>query len=135
MKYGEVIFWSSFGVLCSLLFLSTWYLARRDFDMYYQPWYLSTALRAPFVSLIGMMIILEFVEWYGQGTWVEHYLLEEGNKFYFIVFMSFCLGLTSDRTSKLIGDLAEAVGDFLEQAVAMVSKRLRNFGTAERLGK
>src|SRR5438094_7700423 len=32
LKYGEVAFWSSFGVLCYLLFLATYYLARRDFD-------------------------------------------------------------------------------------------------------
>lgn len=127
LKYGEVVFWSGFGVLCYLMFLATWYLARRDFDKYYRPWYLSTGLRAPFLSLIGMMIILEFAEWYGEGGWLENYILAEGNKFYFIVFASFCLGLVSDRTASIIGDLAESVGDLLEQAVGRVSQRLRNF--------
>lgn len=37
LKYVEVAFWSTFGVLCWLLFLSTRYLARRDFDRWYQP--------------------------------------------------------------------------------------------------
>ena len=124
LKYGDVAFWSSFGVLCNLLFLATYYLARRDFDVYYEFWYLSTALRAPFLAVILMIVILEFTEWYGEGTWIETYLLEEGNKSYFIAFMSFCLGLASDRTSRIIRDLAEGVGDFVQHAVARISQRL-----------
>ncbi len=124
LKYGEVAFWSSFGVLCWLLFLATWYLARRDFDKWYQPWYLSTALRAPFLTTILMLIVLEFVEWYGEGTRIQNYLLEEGNKYYFIIFMSFCLGLTSDRTSRIIGDLAEGVGDFVQNVVTRITRWL-----------
>ena len=125
LKYGEVVFWSTFGVLSWLLFLGSWYLKRRDFDEWYQPWYLTTALRAPFLTVVLMLIILEFVEWYGQGTWMQNYLLEEGNKFYFIAFMSFCLGLASDRTSRIIGDLAEGVGDFVEAAVDRVTQWLK----------
>lgn len=124
MKYGEVAFWASFGVLCALLFQATYYLSRRDFDMWYQPWYLSTGLRAPFLAVILMMVVLEFVEWYGQGKWIENYILEEGNKFYFIVFMSFCLGLASDTTNRIIRDLAEGVGEFVRRAVARISDRL-----------
>lgn len=123
-KYGEVAFWSSFGVLCSLLFLATRYLARRDFDRWYQPWYVSTALRGPFLTIILMVLVLEFGEWYGEGTWIENYLLEEGNKFYFIAFMSFCLGLASDSTSAIMRDLSDGVTEFVQRVVAKVSKRL-----------
>ena len=124
LKYVEVAFWSTFGVLCWLLFLSTRYLARRDFDRWYQPWYVSTVLRAPFLSMILMMVVLEFVEWYGEGAWIEDYLLEEGNKFYFIVFMSFSLGLMSEETSAIMRELAEGVVKFVRNVVGRVSDRL-----------
>ncbi len=124
LKYVEVAFWSTFGVLCWLLFLSTRYLARRDFDCWYQPWYVSTVLRAPFLSVILMMVVLEFVEWYGEGKWIENYLLEEGNKFYFIVFMSFSLGLMSEETSAIMRELAEGVVKFVRNVVGRVSDRL-----------
>ena len=124
LKYVEVAFWSTFGVLCWLLFLSTRYLARRDFDRWYQPWYVSTVLRAPFLSMILMMVVLEFVEWYGEGKWIENYLLEEGNKFYFIVFMSFSSGLMSEETSAIMRELAEGVVKFVRNVVGRVSDRL-----------
>ena len=124
MKYFEVAFWSGFGVLCGLLFLATYYLTRRDFDRWYQLWYVSTALRAPFLSVILMVVVLEFVEWYGEGTWIQDYLLEEGNKFYFIVLLSFCLGLMSQETSGIIRQLAEGVVSFVRAAVGRVSSRL-----------
>jgi hypothetical protein len=124
LKYAEVASWSLFGVLCWLLFLASRYLSRRDFDHWYQPWYLSSALRAPFLTVILMMVVLEFSEWYGEETWIQRYLLEEGNKFYFIVFMSFSLGLTSDRTSRIAGDLTEGVGEFVHNAVRKVSHKL-----------
>jgi hypothetical protein len=123
-KYGEVAFWSGFGVLCYLLFISTRYIARRDFDEWYKLWYVSTFLRAPFLTVILMMIVLEFVEWYGEGKWIETYILEEGNKTYFIAFMSFCLGISSDATSSIIRDLADGVSDFVKKAVSRVSQKL-----------
>jgi len=123
-KYGEVALWSSFGVLCYLLFRCTYYVARRDFDEWYQLWYGSTFLRAPFLTVILMMIVLEFVEWYGEGKWIENYILEEGNKTYFIAFVSFCLGLTSDATSSIVRDLSEGVTDFVRKAVSRVAQRL-----------
>jgi hypothetical protein len=123
-KYGEVAFWSGFGVVCYLLFVSTRYIARRDFDEWYKLWYVSTFLRAPFLAVILMMIILEFVEWYGEGKWIETYILEEGNKTYFIAFMSFCLGISSDVTSSIIRDLSGGVSDFVKKAVARVSHKL-----------
>lgn len=124
LKYVEVAFWSGFGVLCWLLYLATYYLARRDFDRWYQPWYVSTALRAPFLTIILMMVVLEFAEWYGEGKWIESYLLEEGNKYFFIVFMSFSLGLMSDETSGISRNLAEGVVKFVQRVVARVSQRL-----------
>jgi hypothetical protein len=123
-KYGEVAFWSSFGILCYLLFIATRYIARRDFDEWYQLWYVSTFLRAPFLTVILMMIILEFVEWYGEGKWIQTYLLEEGNKTYFIFFLSFCLGISSDVTSSIIRDLANGVSGFVKKAVSRVSQKL-----------
>ncbi|MBI5820308.1 MAG: ferric reductase-like transmembrane domain-containing protein [Verrucomicrobia bacterium] len=124
LKYGEVAFWSLFGVLCILLFLATKYLARRDFDTWYQPWYVSTALRAPFLAIILMMVVLEFIEWYGEGSWLQTYLLEEGNKFYFIAFVSFCLGLSSNTTNAIMRDLSEGVSAFVGGAVKQVANRL-----------
>lgn len=124
LKYGEVAFWSSFGVLCYLLFLATRYLLRRDFDQWYQPWYLSTALRAPFLAVILMLVILEFAEWYGEGTQLQGYILEEGNKFYFIVLVSFCLGLASDRTASIIRELSEGVTELVQRAVERMSQWL-----------
>ncbi|MFZ1220690.1 MAG: hypothetical protein WAO00_15455 [Chthoniobacterales bacterium] len=123
-KYGEVAFWSGFGILCYLLFIATRYIARRDFDEWYALWYVSTFLRAPFLVVILMMVILEFVEWYGEGKWIETYLLEEGNKTYFIFFLSFCLGLTSDVTSSIIRNLSNGVSEFVQKAVARVSQKL-----------
>lgn len=123
-KYGEVAFWSSFGILCYLLFIATRYIARRDFDEWYQLWYVSTFLRAPFLTVILMMLILEFVEWYGEGKWIETYLLEEGNKTYFIFFLSFCLGISSDATSSIIRDLSNGVSGFVKKAVSRVSQKL-----------
>jgi hypothetical protein len=123
-KYGEVAFWSGFGVLCYLLFIATRYIARRDFDEWYQLWYVSTFLRAPFLTIILMMIVLEFVEWYGEGKWIETYILEEGNKTFFIAFMSFCLGISSDVTSGIMRDLSEGVSDFVKKAVSRVSQKL-----------
>jgi len=134
LKYGEVVFWSSFGVLCYLLFLATYFLARRDFDVWYQPWYVSTALRAPFLTVILMMIVLEFVEWYGEGKWIQTYILEEGNKFYFIVFMSFCLGLASDSTAGIMRDLSNGVTEFVSSAVGRVSQKLSLAVTKTDLG-
>jgi hypothetical protein len=127
LKYGEVVFWSLFGVLCYLIYLAADYLKRRDFDEWYVSWYLSTALRAPFLSIVLMMIVLEFSEWYGEGTWIQDFLLEEGNKYYFIVFTSFCLGLAVYTTSEVIGGLAESVGEFFRAVCGRVSARL---GTA-----
>lgn len=124
LKYGEVACWSAFGVLCYLLFMATYYLSRRDFDVNYQPWYVSTAIRGPFLTVVLMMVVLEFVEWYGEGKWIQTYLLEEGNKYYFIVFMSFCLGLSSHRTSTIIGDLSDGLTEFVSRAVGRVSDRL-----------
>lgn len=123
-KYGEVAFWSGFGILCYLLFTATRYIARRDFDEWYQLWYISTFLRAPFLTVILMLLILEFVEWYGEGKWIETYLLEEGNKTYFIIFLSFCLGISSDVTSSIIRDLASGVSDFVKKVVSRVSQKL-----------
>lgn len=124
LKYGEVACWSLFGVLCYLLFTATYYLARRDFDVWYWPWYVSTAIRGAFFSAILMMIVLEFVEWYGEGKWIQTYLLEEGNKYYFIVFLSFCLGLASHSTATIMRDLSEGVTEFISRAVGRVSQRL-----------
>lgn len=124
MKYGEVAFWSAFGVLCTMLYLATAYLARRDFDPSFKSWYLSTALRAPFFTIILMMIVLEFVEWYADDKWLRTYLLEEGNKFYFIVFMSFCLGIASDGTASILRDLSSGVVDFVRRAIGKVTARL-----------
>ena len=124
LKYLEVAFWCEFGVLCYLLFLAGDYLSKRDFDPWYQPWYLATALRAPFLGVILMMIVLEFVEWYGEGNWMETYLLEEGNKSYFIAFMSFCIGISSDQGSAILRDLSWSISDFLRGVVQRVSRKL-----------
>ena len=126
VKYAEVAVWSLFGVICYLLFLASYYLMRRDFDPWYTTWYITTLLRAPFLTVILMMIVLEFAEWYGEGKWIEQYFLEEGNKYYFMIFLSFCLGLASDTTSTIIRDLSEGVGDMVKRAAARVSARLRS---------
>jgi hypothetical protein len=127
MKYGEVVFWSTFGCLCYLLFVGAYYLMRRDFDEWYQTWYLATLLRSPFISLILMMVVLEFVEWYAddKDSWINKYLLEEGNKFYFIVFMSFCLGISSDTSSRIMRDLSNGVCEFVSRSVNKVAQKLK----------
>lgn len=124
LKYGEVAFWSAFGALCTLLFKATHYMARRDFDRWYKPWYVSTFLRAPFLAVILMMIVLEFAEWYGEGTWIEAYLMEEGVKFYFIAFLSFCLGISTDTTNGILRDLSDGVSEFISRAVSRISAKL-----------
>jgi hypothetical protein len=71
-----------------------------------------------------MLIVLEFVEWYGEGTWIAKYILEEGNKYYFIVFMSFCLGLSSETSAEIVGELAGGVSTFVRRGVNRVAARL-----------
>ena len=67
------------------------------------PWYLSTFLRAPFLTVILMMVVWNLLEWYGEGNWIETYILGREIS-YFIAFVSFCLGLSSDSTSSIIRD-------------------------------
>ena len=124
LKYVEVAFCGTFGALCALLYFAAYHLMRRDFDEWYQGWYVSTLLRAPFLTVILMMIVLEFVEWYGEATWIQNYLLEEGNKFYFIAFLSFTLGTMIRETSDIIRDLGDGVVAFVRDAIARVSDRL-----------
>ena len=124
LKYVEVAFWSAFGALCALLYFATDYLMRRDFDEWYKGWYVSMLLRAPFLAVILMIVVLEFVEWYGEDKWIATYLLEEGNKFYFIVFVSFMLGIMIRETSEIIRNLGDGVVAFVRAAVGRVSDRL-----------
>ncbi len=114
-KYGEVAFWSAFGVLCTLLYKATHYLARRDFDRWFKPWYVSTFLRAPVLSVVIMVMLLEFAESQGDGEWMRQ-IMEEGNKFYFIAFVSFCLGVSSDSTNAILRDLTDGVTEFISRA-------------------
>lgn len=125
LKYVEVAFWSEFGILCYLLFLAGHYTSRRDFDEWYQMWYVATALRGPLVTIALMVLILEFAEWYAEDGWLQSYLLEEGNKFYFIAFMSFSLGLASDRVARISRELAESVADFAEAVAKKISAKLK----------
>lgn len=124
LKYVEVAFWGTFGALCALLYFAATYLLRRDFDEWFRGWYVATLLRAPFFCVIMMMLVLEFVEWYGEDTWIQHYLLEEGNKFYFIAFMSFTLGLMIRGASDIVLSLGEGVLAFVGGVVDRVSRRL-----------
>jgi len=126
VKYGEVMFWGMFGCLCYLLLTAATYLLRRDFDRWYQTWYIAVFLRSPFVTLILMLIILEFVEWYGEDNWIHDYILEEGNKFYFIVFMSFCLGLASDTAASIARSLSNGVCELVSGAVGKVAMKLKS---------
>jgi len=124
LKYVEVAFWAGFGVLCWLLFVAAGHISRRDFDRWYGPWYVATFLRAPFVVVMLMLVVLEFVEWYTADTWLAGYLLEEGNKFYFIALLSFCLGLVSEQASAILGDLANGILGFIRLATSRFSERL-----------
>ncbi|MDZ4286840.1 MAG: hypothetical protein U0984_02720 [Prosthecobacter sp.] len=108
MKYAEVAFWSAFGVLCTMIYRASAFLARRDFDPNFQAWYMATALRAPFISIMLMMLVLETAEW-SDSKWLEHNLFEEGNKFYTIVFVSFCLGVSHDGAAQIMRSVSEAV--------------------------
>jgi hypothetical protein len=123
-KYGEVAYWSFFGVMCTLLYTAAYFVSRRDFDRNFVTWYATTALRAPLLVVILMIVVLEFVEWYAEDTWLANYILEEGNKFYFIVFMSFCLGISSESTAKIIGDLSAGVSAAVQGAVRRIAERL-----------
>lgn len=123
VKYIEVAAWSFFGVLCSLLYTATYFLSRRDFDDHFVTWYISTALRAPLLVVILMIVVLEFIEWYGEGGWLEKYLLEEGNKYFFIVFVSFCLGVGSESTSQMIGELVNGVTAGIRSIVRRVARK------------
>jgi hypothetical protein len=120
LKYVEVAFWGTFGTLCALLYFAASYLMRRDFDEWYRGWYVSMLLRAPFLTMILMTLVLEFVEWYGEDGWVHDVLLDEGNKFYFIVFLSFVLGVMFRE----VGDIVRTLGDGVLQFVAGVVDRL-----------
>src|SRR2546423_11549777 len=76
LKYLEVGFWALFGGLCYLIFRAADYMSRRDFDEWYQAWYLSTALRSPLITIVRMVLLLEFVAWYGEDSWLQACLLE-----------------------------------------------------------
>ena len=66
---------------------------------------------------------LEFVEWYGgDKSWIRDVLLDEGNKFYFIVFMSFCLGL--EDTNSIMRNLSDGVLQFVSNAVGRLVDKL-----------
>ncbi len=131
LKYLEVAFWSEFGVLCYLLFLAANYMSRRDFDEWYQTWYLATALRAPLITIVLMVMILEFTEWYAEDSeWIDG-LMEDGNKFYFIAFMSFLLGLASDRVAGITRELSESVADFAEAVAKKFGSKLKDIVTPE----
>jgi len=127
LKYVEVAFWSFFGVMCWLIYIAAWYTARRDFDKWYQPWYLATAVRAPLLTMLLMVIVLEFVEyWAEDSTWMQS-IVADGNKFYFIVFMSFSLGLISDQSSAIARDLAVGVGEAVQVMVQKWMEKLRGW--------
>lgn len=123
VKYFEVASWAFFGVLCTLLYTAAYFLSRRDFDGHFAGWYISTAIRAPLLAMIVMLVVLEFVEWYGEGGWLEKYILEEGNKYYFIVFVSFCLGINSEATAEIIGDLQSGVTSGIRSVVRKVAQK------------
>ena len=125
LKYVEVAFWGTFGTLCALLYFASTYVLRRDFDEWYRGWYVSMLLRAPFLTVILMLLVLEFVEWYGEdNSWIHDVLLDEGNKFYFIVFLSFMLGTMFREVGDIIRTLGDAVLAFVAGVVARVSARL-----------
>ena len=124
LKYVEVAFWGTFGTLCALLYFATYYLMRRDFDQWYRGWYVSSLLRAPFLTVILMMLVLEFAEWYGEDKWIQTYLLEEGNKSYFIAFLSFMLGIMIHETSAIIRDLGDGVVAFVRGGIARIADKL-----------
>jgi hypothetical protein len=127
LKYAEVMFWGVLGCLAYLILTAATYMMRRDFDPWYQSWYLAVFVRAPFITAMLMLIILEFVEWYGEDkSWIHDYILEEGNKYYFIAFMSFCLGLSSDRASSMMRELSNGVSGLVMGAVSKVSSKLRS---------
>ena len=125
LKYVEVAFWGTFGALCGLLYFASYYLLRRDFDEWYRGWYVAMLLRAPFLTVILMLLVLEFVEWYGEdGGWIHDFLLDEGNKFYFIAFMSFMLGIMIREVSDIVRSLGDGVAGFVSGVVSRVSDRL-----------
>jgi hypothetical protein len=125
LKYVEVAFWGTFGALCALLYFAANYPLRRDFDEWYRGWYVSMLLRAPFLIVILMLLVLEFVEWYGQdGGWIHDFLLDEGNKFYFIAFMSFMLGIMIREVSDTVRSLGDGVTAFVDGVVSRVSDKL-----------
>ena len=74
------------------------------------------------MTVVLMIVVLEFIEWYGEGKWLQDYLLEERNKF--IAFVSFCLGLSSDRTASIIGKLCTGVAEFVEGAATRICQKL-----------
>lgn len=124
LKYVEVAFWGTFGALCALLYFASSYLLRRDFDEWYRGWYVATLLRAPFFCVTLMILVLEFVEWYGEDGWIQSYLLEEGNKFYFIAFMSFLLGVMIREAGDSVRVLGDGVLALVGAVVARISSRL-----------
>ncbi len=120
-KYVEVFFWTCFGSLTGLLGLAGTYLARRDFDRAYSPWYLTSAVRAPFLATVLMFVIVELGEAYGSAQGLFE---EEGAKFYGVALLSFCMGMVSEQTGMLVWSLAEGVLTFVQGVVQRFSDRL-----------
>ena len=70
---------------------------------------------------------LEFVEWYGgDKSWIRDVLLDEGNKFYFIVFLSFMLGIMFREVGDIVRTLGDGVIEFVAGVVERVSARLKS---------
>jgi hypothetical protein len=56
---------------------------------------------------------------------LEANLLEEGNKFYFNVFMSFCLGLVSDQVAEVMRELADSVLKLVHGIVKKLAGKMK----------
>ena len=70
---------------------------------------------------------LEFVEWYGgDKSWIRDVLLDEGNKFYFIVFLSFILGVMFREMGDIVRTLGDGVLQFVAGVVDRLSARLKS---------
>jgi hypothetical protein len=124
LRYVEVALWSEAGALCWLLLIASRYLARRDFDPWYQAWYVSTALRAPFLSVVLMMMTLELAQWGVEGGRRNVYIADQDQQYYLIAVSSFVLGLVSDQTSAIMRDVADGFLDLWRTAVCRISRRL-----------
>lgn len=98
-KYLEVLFFSLFGVLCSLLYFCSEYLRLGLFEIQETPVYWAKLFYAPVITLIIVFGLNQFIS---AGTKID-------DSSYPLLFLSFMLGYFSGRAIELLDRVKDTI--------------------------